>query len=156
MVEVPVDIAIDENPGDHDDAEFQQPNPFRKSMIWHPQEIFHDLELKTGPSKRNEMQVAFCKGLYNRHLAEMKVLVHQLMREQDKSRKKGKGKRNSEGNEKSGAVWRDCAYAYWHFHFVKDKGQEFPKGIVNIEDDGKCGKEPFCLRSAHLPPALSH
>ena len=94
----------DEKSAKQDDPEFQQESPFPKKAIWHADELFHDLELKTGPSKRNEMQVAFCKGLYNRHLAEMKVLVHQLMREQDKSRKKGKGKRNREGNEKSGAV----------------------------------------------------
>ena len=79
VVEVPVDIAIDENPGDHDDAKFQQPNPFRKSMIWHPQEIFHDLELKSGGNKRTEKQVALKRGLFSRYLPELQVLVYQLM-----------------------------------------------------------------------------
>ena len=77
--------------------------------------------------------MAFCKGLYNKHLAEMKVFIYQLMKEQAKSQKKGKGKGKREGNEKSGAVWRDCAYAYWHFHCVPEEGEEdLPNKIVNI------------------------
>ena len=152
VVEVPVDIGIDENPGDHDDAEFQQPNPFRKSMIWHPQEIFHDLELKSGGNKRTEKQVAFKRGLFSRYLPELQVLVYQLMKEQEEPSGR---KRKTRGNsEKSGAVWRACAYAYWHFHFLRDDWEDLPDRIVNIEDDGACNKEPFCLRSAQLPTRL--
>ena len=31
-----------------DDPEFEQENPFPKKAIWHADELFHDLELKTG------------------------------------------------------------------------------------------------------------
>jgi hypothetical protein len=152
VVEVPVDIAIDEKPGDHDDVEFQQPSPFRKSTIWHPQEIFHDLELKSGGNKRTEKQVAFKRGLFSRYLPELQVLVYQLMNEQEKPSGR---KRKTRGNQqKSGAVWRACAYAYWHFHFVRHEGEDLPDRIVNIEDDGACNKEPFCLKSAQLPTPL--